>query len=118
MTSIPHPTMEGWPRGTRRRTRHVCQGLCLSQLQPRGEEAGKRITTPPVRDEEGKLAPDYFIVNNGLLSLAARTQMSHSLLAPVVAWIARWNPWTWSIHGDGTGFYSPFLTGLLVIGLV
>jgi ATP-binding cassette subfamily B protein len=87
-------------------------------LQSRvGDEAAARIRPPPVRDEDGNLAPDFNQVNHGILSLVVRAHMSRSYLAPAIAWVARWNPWTYSLHGDGTGVYSPFLTGLLLIGI-
>ena len=82
-----------------------------------GEEAADRVKTPPVRDEEGHVAPDFNQPKNGILSLVVRSHMSRSYLAPVIAWVARWNHWTWSLHGDGTGFYSPFLTGLFLLGV-
>jgi len=87
----------------------------LSQRVP---EAAKRVGPPPVREESGRVAPDYDGVNNGILSLVVRSHLSRSFLAPVVAWVARWNQWTWSLHGDGTGFYSSFLTGLFLVAVV
>ena len=82
-----------------------------------GDEAAARVGPPPVRDADNHLAPDYDAVNNGILSLVVRSHMSHSFLAPVIGWVAKWNHWTWSIRGDGTGFYSPFLTGLFLVAV-
>jgi ATP-binding cassette subfamily B protein len=90
----------------------------FSILQTRvGDEAAGLIRPPPVRDEQGNVGPDIYRVNLGILSLVVRSHMRSSYLAPAVAWVARWNRWTWSVHGDGTGVYSPFLTGLLLVGV-
>jgi ATP-binding cassette subfamily B protein len=87
-------------------------------LSTRVPDAAKRVGPPPVREESGRVAPDYDSVNNGILSLVVRSHLSRSFLAPVVAWVARWNSWTWTLHGDGTGFYSSFLTGLFLVAVI
>ncbi len=81
-----------------------------------GKEAAGRIKPPPVRDEDGSIALDYNQINTGILSLVVRSHLNHSYLTPVIAWVARWNYWTWS--GDGTGAYSAFLTGLFLVGVL
>ena len=73
-----------------------------------GGEAAARVRSSDDRD--------YDEINNGLLSLVVRSHMSRSLLAPVIAWVAGWNHWTWSLPGD-RGF-SAFLTGLFLVALV
>ena len=98
---------------------HVPPASRRDRLRERvGDAAADRVRPPPVRDEEGKIAPDFSAVNNGILSLVVRSHMSGSLLAPVIAWIAGWNHWTWALRGDGTGVFSYFLTGLFLVAVV
>ncbi|HTU93526.1 MAG TPA: ABC transporter ATP-binding protein [Gemmataceae bacterium] len=52
----------------------------------------------------------------GINSLLVRTYTEGRLITPVVAAMARWAPWTRNAHGSG--LVSPYLIGLLVIGIV
>lgn len=55
--------------------------------------------------------PNYDEIDHGLLSLVARSDIRGSLATPLVARVARWNPWTWN-RGDGNSLLSTFLLGL------
>ncbi len=63
---------------------------------------------------EPELPHDYDQVNNGLLGLVVRYDISGSWYTPLAAAFASWNPWTW----DGTRtVFSAYLTGLFVLSL-
>jgi ATP-binding cassette subfamily B protein len=75
-----------------------------------GDEA--RPPGPPDR-------PDYGQADTGILSLIVREQADGKYVTPVLAWLARWNPWMWN-YGQGTTgrLFPPFLTGLFLVTVV
>jgi ATP-binding cassette subfamily B protein len=54
----------------------------------------------------------------GILSLVVREDIDRRPATPVLAWLARWNPWMRNAGATGPGMFPPFLTGLLLIGVV
>jgi ATP-binding cassette subfamily B protein len=52
----------------------------------------------------------------GILSLVARSHVNGHISAPVVSWLARWNPWMWKYRWANLN-YPCFLSGLLVLAL-
>ncbi len=60
----------------------------------------------------------YHEVDHGLLSLVVRSRLKGEWQAPVVAWIARWNPWLWNVSPDPRSPFTLHLTGLLLLAVV
>lgn len=61
---------------------------------------------------------NYDDLDHGILSLIVRAQAADSWLTPVVSWLARWNPWMWTLTTDGHPPFSTYLVGLFAIAFV
>jgi ATP-binding cassette subfamily B protein len=59
---------------------------------------------------------DDYNANVGIISLLVRAETEGRLITPMVAALARWAKWTRNPRGGG--IISPYLIGLLVIGVV
>jgi ATP-binding cassette subfamily B protein len=64
---------------------------------------------------------NYHEIDHGLLSSVVRSRLNAEPQAPVVAWLARWNPWLWNLHTEPPqlpGLLFPLhLTGLLLVAI-
>ena len=54
---------------------------------------------------------------HGILSLVVRGQFQNRLSAPVISWLASWNPWMWH-SSSGSPLFSPYLFGLFLLAVV
>jgi ATP-binding cassette, subfamily B, bacterial len=55
--------------------------------------------------------------DHGVLSLLARSYAHGRLHTPLLAWVAKWNPWMWRIDGGFTHRFSFYLAVLFAIAL-
>ena len=58
------------------------------------------VNVPPASLHDMLQKNHYHEVDHGLLSLVVRSHLNGEWQAPVVAWIARWNPWLWNVSPD------------------
>ncbi len=58
--------------------------------------------------------PDYDEIDRGFLSLLVRYDVNGDLLTPVVAAIARYNPWMWNAYNAPDAPIKTYLIGLLI----
>jgi ATP-binding cassette, subfamily B, bacterial len=63
-----------------------------------------------VRGEEDRAA-------HGVLSLAAYSKAQGRLYAPLIGWLASWNPWMWRSASE-FALVSPYLLGLFLLAVV
>jgi ABC-type multidrug transport system fused ATPase/permease subunit len=77
------------------------------------ERVGGNALRPPAPDR-----PDYSEANHGILSLIVREQADGRLIIPVLAYLARWNPWMWNAGSVGSPTFPPYLVGLLIVSVV
>src|SRR5205823_5523366 len=54
---------------------------------------------------------------HGILSLVARSEAEDRLNAPLISWLASWNPWMWRSSSD-FALFSPYLLGLLGLAVL
>jgi ATP-binding cassette, subfamily B, bacterial len=79
----------------------------------------ERLGLPEENLRDNMLAhDDYHEVDHGALSLVVRTHLHGDFSAPVVAWVARWNPWLWNLNTDPRWVFPWHLTGLLGVALL
>ena len=76
------------------------------------------VNVPDASLQQMLQKPNYHEIDHGLLSLVARSRLNGELQAPVIAWIARWNPWLWNVFADPPAPFSLHLTGLLLLAIV
>ena len=76
------------------------------------------VNVPPASLHDMLQKNHYHEVDHGLLSLVVRSHLNGEWQAPVVAWIARWNPWLWNVSPDPRSPFSLHLTGLLLLAVV
>jgi ATP-binding cassette subfamily B protein len=57
---------------------------------------------------------DYDETDRGVLSLLLRYDANNEWLTPVVAAVARWNPWMWNASSDPASRIKTYLIGLLL----
>ena len=55
---------------------------------------------------------------HGILSLVARSEFQERRYAPLISWLARWNPWMWSSSSESSPLLSPYLLGLFLLAVV
>jgi ATP-binding cassette subfamily B protein len=53
----------------------------------------------------------------GILSLIVREDQNGRWSTPILAWLARWNPWMWN-YGTSSSVFPPYLVGLLIIAIL
>lgn len=53
----------------------------------------------------------------GVLGLVVKSDLRGSFYAPIVAWLASWNSWTWH-STSGVAVFSPYLFGLFLLALL
>ena len=73
--------------------------------------------TPAALAGEGAEAVDYQI-DQGIASLIVRADAEGRTITPLVAWVARWNPWMRNAGTSGQAIVTPYLVGLLLIAVV
>jgi ATP-binding cassette subfamily B protein len=56
--------------------------------------------------------------NVGVLSLIVREEAEGRWATPILAWVARWNPWMWNYGGRDASVFPPYLIGLLILAIV
>ncbi len=61
---------------------------------------------------------NYHEIDHGMLSLVVRSRLNNEWHAPVIAWVARWNPWLWNTSAVPVSPFSLHLTGLLLLAIV
>jgi ATP-binding cassette subfamily B protein len=61
--------------------------------------------------------PQYAHGDYGILGLIVREDVSGRLITPVLAWLTRWNRWTWNYGRGDAGTFPPYLVGLLVLNV-
>jgi ATP-binding cassette subfamily B protein len=74
----------------------------------------ERVGVDALAPGEGLDQVDYN-TDVGITSLVVRSHTEGRFITPVVAALARWAPWTRNAHGSGP--ISPYLVGLLLIGI-
>ncbi len=61
---------------------------------------------------------EYVQADHGILGLIVREDASGRYGASVLAWLARWNPWTWNYGRGEPRIFPPYLIGLLSVGVI
>jgi ATP-binding cassette subfamily B protein len=65
---------------------------------------------------EGADPVDYD-ADQGIVSLVVRAHSEDRLITPLVAWVARWNPWMRNAGTGGHATVPPYLVGLLLVAV-
>jgi ATP-binding cassette subfamily B protein len=73
---------------------------------------------PDALPAEGAAEPVDYNADLGIASLIVREHADHRYMTPVLAWLARWNPWMRNASSIGRATVPPYLIGLLLIGII
>jgi ATP-binding cassette subfamily B protein len=80
-------------------------------------EARRRLQAYAASDAT-EAVPERPLHDRGILSQVVRAHLHNSTSTPVVAWLARWNPWMWKWRSAGWPNYYYYLIGLLIVAVV